>query len=350
MNYLINDNSYTKEELLKYAEMLPFLDLPLWKQKIFRFMAEYLSDESTIEVQSSGTTGTPKKWKVAKEKMQISAAKTARYFNFKKGQDVLLVLPVDYIAGKMMIVRAFEHQLNLVYYEPKTNFLLQVKENEKFYFCPITPAQAKVCLSDPSSAKKMKNIQHILLGGAPVSASLINTIESQSNQYYHSYGMTETLSHIALKKLNHPFSKNFKVLENISISKDKRGCLIVEAPEFEKEAIVTNDLIEIKDKDHFEWLGRYDNVINSGGIKIIPEQIETQIQAFIQHPFYITSATDETLGEKIILCIETDNTVDEQELKKQFRSVLQPNFIPKEIRAINQFERTKSGKIKRMKF
>jgi len=108
MNYLINDNSYTKAELIKYVEVLPFLNLPLWKEKIFRFIADYLSDEPTIEVQSSGTTGAPKKWKVSKKKMQISAAKTAQYFNFKKGQDVLLVLPVDYIAGKMMIVRAFE--------------------------------------------------------------------------------------------------------------------------------------------------------------------------------------------------------------------------------------------------
>lgn len=349
MDYLINDKSYTKADLLKYAEVLPFLNLPLWKQKIFSFMVNYLSDNPTIEVQTSGTTGTAKKWKVSKKKMQISAAKTAQYFNFKKGQDVLLVLPVDYIAGKMMIVRALEHQLNLVYYEPKVNFLKNVGEAERFYFCPITPMQAKAGLSEPKSEQKLKNIDHVLLGGAPVNTSLAQIIETQPNNYYHSYGMTETLSHIALKKLNHPVSKFYKIMKNINISKDMRGCLVVDAPEFADKPLITNDLIELENKEHFEWLGRYDNVINSGGIKLIPEQIETTIQPFIQQPFYITTAKDELLGEKMILLIESDTQIDTNTLKKQLATVLKTHQIPKKISVLKHFERTKSGKIKRVK-
>jgi len=349
MTYLINDNRYTKAELLKYAEMLPFLNLPVWKEKIFQFIADYLSEDPDIEVQSSGTTGTPKRWKVSKKKMQISAAKTAGYFNFKKGQDVLLVLPVDYIAGKMMIVRAFEHQLNLVYYEPQANFLQQVAKDETFYFCPITPMQAKISFNDPVSAKKIKKIEHVLLGGAPVDNELAQKIEKQPNQYYHSYGMTETLTHMAIKKLNHSSSNHFKVLENINISKDDRGCLVADAPEFSDEPLKTNDLIDLKGKTTFEWLGRYDNVINSGGIKIIPEQIEAIIKPFIQQAFYLTHISDEILGEKMILLIESKSSINIDQLKEQLLTVLKDHHIPKEIRVIDEFERTQSGKIKRLK-
>jgi len=162
--------------------------------------------------------------------------------------------------------------------------------------------------------------------------------------------MTETLSHIAIKKLNHPPSKHFKVLENINILKDKRNCLVIDAPEFANEPLLTNDVIELKNKDHFEWLGRYDNVINSGGIKIIPEQIEIKIQQLIKQPFYITATQDELLGEKMVLLIESDTQLDTITLKKQLAKILKKHQMPKEIIILNQFERTTSGKIKRTKF
>jgi len=345
MKYYINDNTYTKEELLKYASLVDLMGLPPWKKKIFQFIAEYLSDEPVVKIQTSGTTGSPKILEIEKMKMKISAAKTAEYFKFKKEQDVLLVLPVDYIAAKMMIVRAFEHQLNLVYYEPKVNFLTAIKQDEKFYFCPITPMQAKVCLQDKIAEKKMKNIQHILLGGAPVDAGLFQLIKKQTNSYYHSYGMTETLTHIAIKKLNGNNNQDFQLLENIRISKDERSCLVVDAPEFSNQPIITNDLVDIKNNNSFEWLGRFDNIINSGGIKIVPEQIEQQIQYLIQQPFYISAIPDSVLGQKMILQIESEKRLNTNDLLNQIKQILPANQSPKLIKVVHKFNRTSSGKI-----
>jgi len=289
MNHIINNNSFTKDALTKHANEMANSNAPEWQKKIFQFITNYLSDKLTIAIQSSGTTGKAKIWQIEKSKMRISAAKTAAYFNFKKDQRVLLVLPVDYIAGKMMIVRALEHGLQLICKEPKVDFLREVDTDESFYFCPVTPLQAKVSLANSSSLKKIQTIEHILLGGAPIDAELAN------------------------------------------------------------EPLVSNDLVNIKDMLNFEWLGRYDNVINSGGIKIIPEQIEAKLEPYIDKPFFITSSKDDLLGERLILLIEAEKNYDINTLKNQINIMLPKHNIPKEIKLISQFDRTSSGKIKRQK-
>jgi len=343
MRYLINIQSFSRVELLAFCKEVAQSNEPLWLKAIYVFIEDYLSDELNIAVQTSGTTGTPKQMNILKNKMKISANKTAAYFNFEKGQKVLLTLPATYIAAKMMIVRALEHQLNLICVAPQNDFINNF--NDEIYFCPLVPLQAQKALSNKASLKKIQQIKHILLGGAPVNKQLLNTLQKQPNNYYHSYGMTETLSHIAVRTLNKPYSEYFTVLHNISITKDNRDCLIINAPQFSGEPIVTNDIVEIKNEKSFKWLGRYDNVINSGGIKIIPEQVEAAIEHLIKKPFYIIGEANEQLGEQVVLYIETAELFDTKTLLTQLKNCLPKHHAPKKIILLSAFERTHSGKI-----
>lgn len=341
--YLIDNQSFNKVQLIEFCKEIKQSKQAAWYKAVYAFIAKYLSEETHITVQTSGTTGTPKQINILKNKMKISAAKTAAYFKFENGQKVLLALPATYIAAKMMIVRALEHGLNLICIAPNSNFLDGI--NDEIHFCPLVPLQAQKALMTKTSKKKILRIQHILLGGVPVNNFLLKEIQKQPNKYYHSYGMTETLSHIAIRNLNQPYSEYFETLPNINIEKDERNCLVVNAPEFSKTLIITNDIVEIKNKNTFKWLGRFDNVINSGGIKIIPEQMEAKIEQLIEKPFYISGEKDETLGEKVVLFIETDDNLNKQKLLLQLENNLPKYHAPKKIELVKAFNRTTSGKI-----
>jgi len=347
MEYLIDSHSFNKAQLLEFCNKVRQSNKPAWRKAIFSFIEDYLSDKHYIEVQTSGTTGKPKKINILKNKMKISAAKTAAYFQFKKGQNTLLALPAIYIAAKMMIVRAFENGLNLICVEPGSNFLQNIEA--EIYFCPLVPMQAQKALSKKKSLKKIQQVKHILLGGAPIGRVLLSLIQQQPNRYYHSYGMTETLSHIAIRTLNQPYSEYFSVLSNIAVEKDERDCLIVDAPEFSNEPIITNDIVELKNKKTFKWLGRYDNIINSGGVKIIPEQVEAQIEHLIENQFYVTGEPDEFFGQKVVLYIESENTINTGKLLKEIEGCVAKYRVPKKIEIMKAFERTASGKVIKQK-
>lgn len=348
MQYLIDNQSFNKIQLIEFCKEVEQSNKAAWYKAVYAFIADYLSDEPNIIVQTSGTTGRPKQINILKSKMKISANKTAAYFKFNKEQKVLLALPATYIAAKMMIVRALAHGLNLICVAPTSNFLEAV--NDEIYFCPLVPMQAQKAFSAKTSLKKIQHIKHILLGGAAVSNNLINELKQQPNKYYHSYGMTETLSHIAIRTLNQPYSEYFTLLPNITIEKDDRNCLVVNAPEFSNEPIITNDIVTIKNNNTFKWLGRFDNVINSGGIKIIPEQIENQIEHLINKPFYIAAEKDENLGEKMVLYIETADSFNKQQLLLQLEKNLPKYHAPKKIEIVKAFNKTASGKIIKRKF
>lgn len=343
MEYLIDNQSFNKAQLIKFCKNVEQSNRPGWNKAVYTFIEDYLSGEKHITLQTSGTTGTPKQINILKNKMKISAAKTAKYFQFETGQNVLLALPATYIAAKMMIVRALEHGLNLICVKPGSNFLDKI--NDEIYFCPLVPLQVQKAFANKVSLKKMQSIKHVLLGGAPVSNFLLEKIKQQSNKYYHSYGMTETLSHIAIRKLNQPTEYCFTILPNINIKTDNRNCLIVDAPEFSNKPIITNDIVEIKNKNTFNWLGRFDNVINSGGVKIIPEQVEAQIEHLIKSPFYIIGEGDEKLGEKAVLYIETIDNFDKEKLLLELEKILPKYHSPKKIELVKEFKRTTSNKI-----
>ena len=299
-----------------------------WQNQIKDFINEYLNNDF-IKAHTSGSTGTPKEIILPKKAMQQSARLTGKFLDLKKGDFALLCLPVQYIAGKMMIVRAIELGLKLICIEPKSI----VKINQKVDFSALTPMQAE------KSLESLALMNKVILGGSPVSDTLENKLKNIDSTFYETYGMTETITHIALRKLNSETC--FTTLDEVNISLEDRNCLKIKTPYF-KEEIITNDVVEILQDNQFRWLGRVDNIINSGGIKINPEEIENILKPYIDSAFVVLGKKDKLLGEKLILVIEG------KEKPLNFpKNILPKNKTPKEIYFIIQFPRTQSGKIKR---
>ncbi|MFA7688043.1 MAG: AMP-binding protein [Moheibacter sp.] len=306
-----------------------------WQKEILGFLTEWFSEKDFIVSQTSGSTGTPKEIRIPKYAMKMSAQMTGEFFGLQKGDTALLCMPVNFIAGRMMVVRAIELKLKLFCVQPKSKMVL-----EKFPtldFVPMTPMQAEASLAD------LGKIRILLLGGAPLSDGLRKNLSALETKCFESYGMTETITHIALKEISEAC---FTVLPKIKIRQDNRGCLVIRTPYFTEE-ILTNDLVEIHRENQFKWLGRFDNVINSGGIKLFPEQIEAKIKPFLQNEFIIGSLPDEKLGQRLVLVIESENQMN-LDLGK-FTEVLGKFECPKEIYFVKTFPRTESGKVQRTK-
>src|SRR5690606_22523021 len=266
--------------------------------------------------------------------MKLSAKLTAEFFGLEKGNSAMLCLPVNFIAGKMMLVRAMETGLKLFCTKPKSTLRLRsATDIQKFDFVPMTPMQVE------NSFDELNKIKTLLIGGAPLNFELKSKLKNLPIRVFESYGMTETITHIALKEIS---KDEFTVLPQMKIRKDERNCLVIQTPYFDEE-IITNDVVELKNENEVKWLGRFDNVINSSGIKLFPEQIEEKLKPFIENEFIITSIPDKILGEKLILIIENDSATNFQIPS----SNLHPYEIPKEIYFTGKFPRTESGKIKR---
>ncbi len=326
-----------------------------FQNKTFAFLQEWFSDSETVQVQTSGSTGAPKIFEVEKIRMRHSAKMTSDFLGLKTGDSALLCLPVEYISGKMMIVRAAETGLKLHVSDPSINPLQDLSENMDF--CAMTPLQVE------NSLAKIHLIRKLIIGGAAVSEPLKEKIfaelerreaengnwepgEKQSTTIYETYGMSETLSHIALKEL-WPFTQeSFSTLAGIRISTDERGCLTIFAPQLLPEPIQTNDLVEITAEDEFRFLGRTDNVINSGGAKIFPEILEAFIKKHIPREAYFVGIPDEKLGQKLTLAVEGE--IDEDIMDSLQKLKYEKSFHrPKEIIFVEQIPRTPNGKVDR---
>jgi len=310
----------------------------------YDFLQNWFDDRPDIEVQTSGTTGLPKKIRVKKSAMLYSAQKTIRFFDLETGTKALLNLSSGFIAGKLMWVRALAGGWNLYIVSPHNKAIHKVLTHHRYDFGAMVPLQVYHNLD------LIEQIDRLIIGGGAVSAALQEQLQEKVNRIFATYGMTETLTHIAVKPLNRPaalFAKidsldTYRVLEGVEIQIDKRGCLVVEAPGITEQRVVTNDLVQIIDNKHFKWLGRYDNVVNSGGVKLIPEQIEKKLSAYINRSFFVAGIPDERLGEKLVLLVESE-TFD----LPDFQGVLSKYEVPKEVYFIQHFARTDSGKIRR---
>jgi O-succinylbenzoic acid--CoA ligase len=290
-----------------------------------------LDASETIQLSTSGTTGHPKTIILSKQAMVYSAIATADYFKFQPGNSALLCLPARYIAGKMMLVRTFIIGLELDILPSSSN--LEALSSEKIYdFVALVPLQAQ------NSIDKLSQFKKIIIGGALVSKELSLKLQNLNNDIYETYGMTETISHIAAKRID---SEMFSVLPNVTIASDDRDCLVLKVPFISDSIITTNDIVELVNEFEFKWIGRYDTIINSGGIKLIPEQIEAKIATHLTVPFFITGIPDALLGQKVILVLEGT----EFELPKSLFEKLDKYEIPKDIFFVTQFERTATDKI-----
>ncbi len=329
-----------------------------WEKHFYRFIKEWLNENDFVETKTSGTTGVPKIIRLEKNKMLASAFLTLRYLQINENNNALLALSCEHIAGKMMVVRAFAGKLNLFTVSPTANPLLHFPENRQIDFAALVPLQVKDILSNSATVHRFEKIRKVIIGGAPVSAELVTILKKKRNDVFETFGMTETISHIALKKIsgnddNNEDSQNpdFETLEGVFVETDKRGCLVIHAPFLSEKPIVTNDLVELQDENHFRWLGRLDNAVNSGGVKLIPELLEEKVRRLISQRFFFAGLPDEKLGEKLILVIESNQYPEEQLalLQNKLSDVLGKYELPKSVFFIPVFSETSSGKINRKK-
>ena len=305
----------------------------IWND-VNQFISEWYSTNIEMDLKTSGSTGKPKSISVKKDWMQNSAELTRKTFGLKKGDSALLCMPMKYVAGKMMVVRALELGLDLKVVEPSSNPLKNM--DEIIDFAAMVPLQLENSLND------LDQVKTLIVGGGQVSPKLVEKLQIESTQVYETYGMTETLTHVAIKPLNGPnISDLFRALDGIHFEKDDRGCLAIHASALNPVPIVTNDLVELIDENSFRWLGRFDNVINSGGIKIIPEVVEAKLLSIIpNNRFFINGESDESLGEKVVLVVEGNVIEISFDSLEKFEK-------PKEIYFISEFLETESGKIRR---
>lgn len=341
---ILGDKLYSTEDLRDHASSMVKEDLPDWEKSIYSFIVEFLGDEDYIIQKSSGTTGQVKEHKLLKASMIESAKLTAQVLGLKFSQKALLCLSADYIAGKMMIVRAMVSGLNLFWEEPSSMPLLS--KYGKIHFCSMVPLQV---FNSFSNYEFFKNIDTLLIGGTAIRSELKAMFRDVNNQTYETYGMAETCSHIALRKISgsNP-DKYFETLPGITVDTDERGCLLVKAPYLEG-GVQTNDVVELVDEEHFLWKGRFDNLINTGGIKIKPEELEAEISKVLEMDFAIIGIPDKKLGQKIALVIESDKPLNEKELQKVLAEELESHQMPKNFFYINELPRNSAYKIERVK-
>ena len=337
-------------ELQKHCvSKLKQLHLKDWEKHLFGFILEWIDEKEEIQVKTSGSTGKPKSILLKKQHMINSAEATALALNLNAGQTALLALSAEYIAGKMMVVRSLVVGLNLIAVEPSGNPLEDLKE--EIDFTALVPLQLSTILKSKNATIQLKKIHMVLIGGGACDENLVEEIAKFPNDFYASYGMTETCTHIALRKLNgSDRQKHFQPLAGVKISVDHRSCLMIDAPYLNETQLITNDLATIYTNSEFSITGRYDYIINSGGIKISPEEVEDKLRKIINENILITSIADDILGEKIILLIESNqsNLNALYSLWAKIESILTPYEIPKQIDFIKPFSYTASGKIDRL--
>lgn len=317
-------------------------------QELNDFVKQWESDLEYFTLQTSGSTGKPKQIRVSRQSMIRSAELTGQVLELKKGDTALLCMPLEFVAGKMMLVRALVLGLSLVVVKPSSNPLKEVSSKTIINFAAMTPMQVQETLKEPASLNKLSKIKKLIIGGAPVSRQLENELQQLPGEIFETYGMTETLTHIALRRINGPGRNEFfSLLPGITISANNRECLIIHAPHLADPDIITNDLVEIISPTQFRWLGRADNVVNSGGVKIFPEQVEKKLESIIKARFIVTGMSDGKLGEKLVLVIETQTPEGFGALPGLIAENLGSYKKPREIVFLEKFPETSTGKINR---
>jgi O-succinylbenzoic acid--CoA ligase len=320
-----------------------------FEKNTLSFIKDWLSGCEAFDVPTSGSTGAPKKISLTRAQMTASASMTIEALSLDKGDTALVCLNTQFIAGKMMLVRALTGNMRIIAAEPSSNPLKDVVQ--PFDFIALVPLQVAFILSSLDK-NKLDYIKAILIGGAALDAAQLKAVQSIKSPVFATYGMTETISHIALQDLHEqPAKRSFKTLPGIKIHSDKRGCLVIQSPYLQNE-IITNDLVAIHGDNHFSWLGRWDNVINTGGIKVIPEKVENDIQSLLSSEnlnqnFMVGSIPDGRLGEKIILITEGETHKNWGKILTLHKQSFSRYETPKEIFFIEKFIFNNNNKIDR---
>jgi len=321
-----------------------------WDKSLLAFIVEWHDDNDFVIVHTSGSTGPPEPVKIKKKRLINSARMTLNYLGLREGDRALLCLPCDYIAGKMMLVRSLVGNLKLTVIEPRGNPLENLEGG--FDFAAMIPLQVHNIFNSPHGGKKIEAIRKLLVGGGAIPARLEECLKKLNNEIFSTYGMTETVSHIALRRLNGAErSSYYTILPGVTINKDANDCLVIDAPDIADSPVRTRDIVRIFHKNKFEALGRLDNVINSGGIKYNPENIERKLEEIISDRFIISSVPDARLGDKIVLIIETSDPrkYKSTDFKNSVNGKLPVFERPKDLFFLKHFPETGNSKIQRKK-
>ncbi len=310
-------------------------------QDLQAFINEWQNEEPTVWVHTSGSTGTPKALQVEKKRMEASARLTCQFLGLQKGDSALLCMPLGYIAGKMVVVRSWVAGLKLIPVAPCGHPLAELEEIPTF--AAMIPMQVYNSLQVPEEKKKLQQIKHLIIGGGAIDTELARNLKDFPHAVWSTYGMTETLSHIALRRLNGPDASDwYTPFSNVYIRLSEEGTLVIHAPNVCAEELITNDIAEINKAGNFLILGRKDNTINSGGIKIQIEQVETLLKEHLSIPFQITAASDAKFGEIVVLIY---NKVEEMTIIKQIcEQVLPTYWQPKRYVGVETLPFTETGK------
>lgn len=360
---VLHGTSYTRQQLLDGE---PQGQATPYTHRVLQFCQQWLRGQETFTLHTSGSTGQPKAISLTRTQMITSAHWTGQALGLRPGDRALVCLAVDYIAGMMMLVRGFELGLCLTVVEPGSRPLAAFPPGTQFACTAMVPLQVQETLQGtPHEAAMLDTMRGVLIGGAPVSMRLEERLQQVRAPLYHTYGMTETVSHIALRRLNGPQRSDcFRPFAGVQLGLDARGCLTITAPVTRGETLVTNDLVTLLPDGSFRWLGRIDNVMNSGGVKVHTEKVERALEAWLGHyqhglyaarRFFVGPLAHARLGQAVVAVIEgeadmTDgpeatrlNTV----LHAQRPPTLTPYETPRRVFFVPQFLETPTGKVDR---
>jgi O-succinylbenzoic acid--CoA ligase len=361
--FVLNGTPYSRQQLL---DGCPQAQVSAYERRVLQFCQQWLSGQETFTLQTSGSTGQPKPIPLTRTQMVTSAHWTGHALGLQPGDRALVCLSVAYIAGMMMLVRGFELGLHLTVLDPVSRPLAAFAPARRFDFTAMVPLQLHETLhSNAYESAILNDMQAVLIGGAPVSLALEEHSQGVQAPLYHTYGMTETVSHIALRRMNGPQrSERFTPFEEVRLGVDARGCLTITSALTRGDLLYTNDLVEFHADGSFRWLGRIDNVINSGGVKVHIEQVERAIEAWLMHyqggvyaerRFFVGPLAHPRLGHAVVAVIEGEldgGAVDgtpafTMALRTSLQQALTPYEIPRQVYFVPQLFETLTGKIDR---
>lgn len=306
------------------------------------FLNEWFSVSATLTVHTSGSTGTPKVMQADKQRMMSSARMTLSFLGLQRGDTALLCMPLRYIAGKMVVVRSLVGGLNLIPVAPSGHPLQGLADSP--HFAAMIPMQVYNSLQVPEENRLLRGIKHLIIGGGAIDGKLEEVLRTFPNDVWSTYGMTETLSHIALRKLNgKDASEWYTPFKDIGLSQSAEGTLVVSAPQVCADTLHTNDLVEFDVQGRFRIWGRKDNTINTGGVKVQIERVEACLKPLMPCPFQITSAPDEKFGERIVMLVEQPSGEMSAPIEKAV-SLLPAYWRPKQIISVSALPLTETGK------
>jgi O-succinylbenzoic acid--CoA ligase len=310
------------------------------------FLKEWESEEKSLTVQTSGSTGKPKTMLVEKRRMLNSARITCDFLRLTATDTALLCMNLDYIGAKMMVVRSLERGMKLVTVPPSghpyADLPAEYRKHGRITFAAMVPLQVYNTLQVPKETDWLRSIDHLIIGGGAIDERMAQRLKTFPKHVWSTYGMTETLSHIALRRLNGPDASDwYKPFDTVEVGRNAEGCLTIDAPLVHDGLLVTNDRVELLPDKRFRILGRKDNVIVSGGIKIQIEEVEKTLKPFMDKPFLITKAPSEKFGEAVVLLTEDTDMAQVEEI---CMNVLPKYWVPRRYVHIDKIPLTETGK------